>query len=278
MRQHILLPIDFSDNAWSAALYAINLFANKPCTFYFSHAWTFVNTGARTYIAPNYIDALKDASKTHLSEFRDRAKKESSNAEHEFKIIFSVDTLTDSIKDAVEKYNVDLVVMGTKGATGAKEFFLGSNTVTVISRLRNCPIILVPNNYEFVTPDQIAFPSDFKRKFGEELRDIDTIAQLYDSIINVVHIKGKEDLSEVQQENLETLKDYWSEHPININCLPEEGSKEHVITNYIQEENIKFLAMISYKHDFFENLIKEPVVKNLGFHSKIPFLVIPKDV
>lgn len=277
MRHHILIPIDFSDNAWSAAVYAIKLYANKACTFYFSHAWTFVNTGARTYIAPNYIDALKDASKAHLSEFRDRAKKESHNEEHDFQIIFSIDTLTDSIKDAIEKNAIDLVVMGTKGATGAKEFFLGSNTVTVISRVRSCPIILVPNNYDFTTPDQIAFPTDFRRAFGEELRPLENIAALYGSTINIIHINGQEDLSESQRENLDVLKSHWEEYSVSLNWLPEEGSKEHVITNFIKEQDIEFLAMINYKHDFFENLIKEPVVKNIGFHSKIPFLVIPKE-
>lgn len=276
MRQHILLPTDFSENAYQAALYAINLYQNTPCTFHFVHAWTFVNTGARTYIAPNYIDVLKEASNNHLKGFMERAKATSTNKEHRFETIFTVDSLTDSIKNAVEKYHIDFVVMGTKGATGAKEFFLGSNTVTVIDKVRLCPLLLVPDQYNFAIPDHIVFATDFKRKFGLEIENIKKIADLHHSTIDVIHISDKEALSKVQHQNIETLKVHLKNHPTTFQWLPDKGKKEPAIRNFIKENDIKFLTMIHYEQSLIETLMKERIVKNIGFHSNTPFLVIPK--
>lgn len=276
MRLHILLPTDFSDNAYKAALYAIKLYDNTPCTFYFSHAWTFVNTGARTYIAPDYIDALKKASNDHLAGFMAKAKSQSTYADHEFKTFFYADTLTNTVKTAIEKYKIDFVVMGTKGATGAKEFFMGSNTVTVIDKVRLCPLILVPDNYDYVTPTKIVFPTDFKREFGPEIENLKKIADLHHATIHVLHINSREELTDVQDKNIAALKTDLKNYSVHFNWITEKGRKEPIITDFIQENKMNFIAMIQYEHNFIEDLIREPIVKNIGYHSKTPFLVIPK--
>ncbi|WP_308992875.1 hypothetical protein QLS71_015560 [Mariniflexile litorale] len=36
------------------------------------------------------------------------------------------------------------------------------------------------------------------------------------------------------------------------------------------------LAMVNYKHSFIEAIIIEPVIKKIGFHPMVPFLVIPE--
>lgn len=276
MRHHILLPTDFSENAWSAALYALKLYANKPCTFYFLHAWTFVNTGSRTYITPDYIDKLMVTSKEQLADLKERAINESTNSEHEFKTIFSTDSLIDSIIFAIGKQKIDLLVMGTKGATGAKEFLLGSNSVSVINKVKLCPVLLVPDNYEFETPKQIAFPTDFNRLYGEELLAIKKLAALHNSTINILHINGMDKLTDAQRNNFDILKEYLKNDPHIFYWKSDYVKKEQAIKDFIEENAINILTMINYEHSFIENLTKEPVINKMGYHSTIPFMVIPR--
>ena len=276
MRHHILLPTDFSENAWSAALYAFNLYAKKPCTFYFLHAWTFVNTGSRTYITPDYIDKLMDTSKAQLATLKERARSESKNSEHEFKTIFTTDSLVDSLIFAIGKQKIDLLVMGTKGATGAKEFFLGSNSVSVINKVKLCPVMLVPHNYEFQVPDQIAFPTDFNRLYGEELLAIKNVAALHQSSINILHINGMDKLTDAQRNNFDILKEYLKDHKHSFNWKSDYAKKEQAIKDFVEENKINILTMINYEHSFIEKFTKEPVINKMGFHSEIPFMVIPR--
>lgn len=275
MRHHILLPTDFSENAWSAALYAIRMYAKVPCTFYFSHAWTFVNTGSRTYISPSYIDTLQNTSKEQLETLKQRAQFVSPHSEHEFKTIFSEDFLSESIKTAIKDHAIDLVVMGTKGATGAKEFLLGSNSVNVIKKVKLCPILLVPHKYEYAKTDRIAFATDFKRPYGDEIRPLISLAKLQKSDLEILHINGPDDLTEKQQDNLNALTQHLKEQPYNIHWIPEIGTKEEIISAFIEENNINLITMINYEHSFLEYVLNEPVIKKLGYHSPIPFMVIP---
>lgn len=275
MKRNILLPTDFSENAWSAILYALNLYKNESCTFYFLHSCAFLNTGSRTYITPNYIDTLKEQSKQTLITLKDRAEALNVNSNHEFEIIFSSDSLSSVIKTSIIKYQINMLIMGTQGATGAKEIIFGSNTVSIINKIKNCPVLIVPNNYDFVKPDAIAFPTDFNRDYGDELNPLIHLSQLNNSNINILHIKGKNNLTNKQNYNLAMLEERLEKLDYNYYKIPDLGKKELVIKNFIEEFDIKILVMINYKHSFIENIIKEPVIKKLGFHTLIPFLVIP---
>lgn len=275
MRHHILLPTDFSENAWSAALYAIRMYAKVPCTFYFSHAWTFVNTGSRTYISPSYIDTLQNTSKEQLETLKQRAQFVSPHSEHEFKTIFSEDFLSESIKTAIKDHAIDLVVMGTKGATGAKEFLLGSNSVNVIKKVKLCPILLVPHKYEYAKTDRIAFATDFKRPYGDEILPLISLVKLQKSNLEILHINGPDDLTEKQQVNFNTLTQLLKDQPHNVHWIPEIGTKEEIISAFIEENNINLITMINYEHSFLEYVLNEPIIKKMGYHSLIPFMVIP---
>ena len=275
MRHHILLPTDFSDNAASAANYALKLYQNQPCTFYLLHTWSFSNTTNRTYITTTYIETQKEEAQNRLIELKDKIQTQSTNKDHEFKTIFSTDSLIDAIETAIKAHDVNLVIMGTKGATGAKEFLFGSNTVNILSKMRHCPLMVIPEAYEYTKPEQMAFPTDFNRFYGEELNFILQLSKLNDSRLRVFHINTQESLSEKQNYNFSMLKAYLEDCKHSFHWMPDLGSKEEAIKSFIEEFDIQILTMINYKHSFIENLIKEPVVRKLGHHTRVPFLVIP---
>src|SRR5690606_16366251 len=121
------------------------------------------------------------------------------NNDHQFESIFSVDYLADALKSATDNFPFDMVVMGTKGATGAAEILLGSNAVTVINKIRTCPVLLIPDGYQFTTLKKIAFSTGLNRSYGNDLTTLKTLAQLHHSKIELLHIMGKEDLNHLQQ-------------------------------------------------------------------------------
>lgn len=44
--------------------------------------------------------------------------------------------------------NIQLIVMGTKGAKGATGFFMGSNTANITQKIKNCPVLAVPEEFD----------------------------------------------------------------------------------------------------------------------------------
>ncbi|WP_111684004.1 universal stress protein [Winogradskyella tangerina] len=274
MKKSILLPTDFSDNAWCAAVYAFKLYAKEECAFYFLHS-TKMKASTMSNISNRLLTTMIDNAKKDLLELKQMAEEAHINEKHEFHVILSVDSLDDAIKSAITKHNIDLIVMGSKGATGASEIFMGSNTVRMIKRIKDCPILLVPDEFDFEQPKLIAFPTDFNRFYGEELIPLKELAELHNSKIKVLHITEEIHLSHIQDYNLAMLKAYLEDNPHSFHWMTDYTKKAKIIADFIDKLNIDMLVMINYKHSFIESIINEPIIKKIGFHAPVPFFVIP---
>lgn len=272
---NILLPTDFSDNAWNAVVYVLKLYEEQNCTFYFLHSPNIIvsQTSIRSSKLSETINkaALKD-----LIELKELAEISNANKNHLFEVVLGSESLKDAIETAVRKHNIDLVIMGTKGASGAKEMFFGSNTVGIIKKMRLTPILVVPELYDFVIPTQIAFATDFNRVYNHiEINAIKNLASLHDSKIRIVHIDKEKNLSNIQQDNMAVLKNSLEQFEHSFHWMPDYSNIAKEINDFIEEFNIDILTMVNYKHSFIENLVHEPVISKIGHHLKIPFLVIP---
>jgi nucleotide-binding universal stress UspA family protein len=176
--------------------------------------------------------------------------------------------------DIIENEKIDLVIMGTQGATGAKEILLGTNTVHLLKK-STCPVIAVPMGFEYETPKEIMFPTDYaiayKKKALQELLDI---ANQHISSIEVLHVSTGYDLTEEQLQNKQKLEGLLSGTAHLFHDLPSQGIIE-AINNFQIKKRMNLLVMIQNKHTFLERLFIEPVIKKIGFHVSIPFMVIP---
>ncbi len=272
---NILLPTDFSDNAWNAAVYALKLYEEFKCTFYLLHS-TKIAAMPTTVRSSKLSDTVNSAAKKELLELKELANVSNPNFNHNYEILVSSEGIKDAIESAIKKHNINLVVMGTKGATGAKELLFGSNTVSIIKKMRLAPILVVPEDYDFVVPSQIAFPTDFNRVYTHiEINTLINLAIVHGSKIRIVHINKEKKLSSVQEQNKATLNDSLKEYDHTFHWMPDYTKIANAINDYVEELNIDILAMVNYKHSIIEDLVHEPVISKIGYHLKIPFLVIP---
>ncbi|WP_242158928.1 universal stress protein [Aestuariivivens sediminis] len=276
MKRKILLPTDFSDNAWNAIIYALKLFKHEFCTFYLLNS-TFIQISTLSYFSNKLLKSIEQDALKSLMDLEELAESTNANCNHDFQIILSQENLNTALKKAILEWDIDLVIMGTKGATGAREVFFGSNTIHVINNLKNCPVLIVPETYDFLVPVQIAFPTDYNRFYSDkELRPIKLLADLYDAKIRIMHINAEENLNDIQEYNLNKLKQYLDHYDYSFHWMPKYGNKEMEINDFIRELDINILAMVNYKHNFMEKITHEPVIKKIGYHCKIPFMVIPE--
>ncbi|WP_046744468.1 universal stress protein [Kordia zhangzhouensis] len=273
---HILLPTDFSENAKSAILYTLALYSEQECTFYILNS-NQLKASRISSFSNKLLTTMRDNSLRDLQKLKEELETLNENSKHTFETILSLEDLDDAIDTVLEKYTIDLVVMGTKGATGAKEVLFGSNTTKMFTKVRSCPVLAIPNNYEFVVPTQIAFPSDFNRLCdAKELQYLKNLADLHNSKIRIIHINEEKKLSETQEQNMSILQQYLKDYDHSFHWVPNYADKETAIHDFIEELEIEMLAMVNYSHNFMERIFREPVIKKIGFHIKVPFLVIPE--
>ncbi len=274
----ILLPTDFSDNSWNAIKYALQLFKDEACNFLLLNTYTPIIYSEEYILTnPSQFDlakVIRAESVKGLEEIAKRIKKEFNNPKHTILEIASFNTLTSEIEELQEGNELEFIVMGTKGATGAKEILFGSNTVHVFKNAK-CPVLAVPESFSFETPFEILFPSDYEVDFKDKhIQPIIDIASAYHSRVNILNASYGYDLSEEQEKNKQKLNTYFKTITHLFHSVSNQNVQE-AITNFQLKTRINLLVMINNKHSFFENLFFKSTIKQIGFHLNIPFLVIP---
>ena len=280
--KNILIPTDFSDNAWNATRYAIELFKDEECIFHLLNTYTPAIASSRFMAASIDGEILENSaqlsSKKGLQNFIKRINQNFDNPKHTFKAISSFSFLADEIKETIEEQDIDIVVMGTKGASGIEEVFMGSNTVRIIKSVKNCPVLAIPQHFEFTTPKEIAFATDFNRFYTKsELQPLLEMAKAFKATIRIVHVQYKIiALTELQQFNLSMLRKYLDKMEHYVHTVSELNSISTSLEAFTQELDIHLLAMLNYQHSYMEKITREPIVKRVAFHTQIPLLVIPE--
>lgn len=275
--KNILIPTDFSDNAWNAISYALEFFKNDKCKFYFLH--TYIPSFYRMDYAlggPAFSaipDMEVDVALAGLEKTLENVSDKFPNPKHTFEIVTAFNTLTDEINELSEKKNIDMVVMGTQGAAGVKQLFLGTSTVFVIRKAK-VPVLVIPENCKFKPVKNILFPSDYLTPYKkEEIYTIIEAAKMHGAEITVLHIQEEYDHPESQIKNkgllLDQLKNTsYKEVEVFGKTMPE------AILEYIEEHQIDLLAMMNRGHSFFERILIKQNIDQIGFHVHIPFLVV----
>ncbi|MEX2350660.1 MAG: universal stress protein [Flavobacteriaceae bacterium] len=275
--KNIILPTDFSENAYNAIEYALQLFKDEPCTFYLLNTYTPVLYDSEyMYYTPTMTldDIYKTNSKKGLDRLDKRLKKEHSNPNHRFEKVSAFSFLPDEINHLAEEKDIDLVIMGTQGATGAKEVLFGTQTVHTIKKA-TCPVLAIPSEYDYKYISHVLLPTDLSIGFKEnQLQFLRSLAAEKKANLHILHVLKNEKLNPNQEDGKKELAKYFKDVNHEFHLIKGDDVQESILA--FQKENpIELVAMINNKHSFFENLFFQPVVHSVGFHIKVPFLVIP---
>lgn len=280
--KRVLLPTDFSDNAYNAMRYAMQFLKNEQCVFYILNTFTPVSYSVGYLIESAIPYDLKNVammtSKKEVDRIEEKLKDAFKNSKHSFIKISTSNLLISEIKEIMKKHTIDFIVMGTKGATGAKEIFMGSTTQKVIRTIKDCPILVIPEDILFDGTSEIGFATNFERVyFKSEIKTILNLAKMSNSTVRIIHIYDTPERTNIQNYNSNNLESYFKRTAYEFHVISDFSTIEKGIQAFIEELEIDILAMINYEHSFIERLTREPVIKKMTFHTKVPFLVIPAD-
>ncbi len=206
----------------------------------------------------------------------DRINEEFTNSKHIFVKLAAFNLLTSEIISLVESHDIDIVVMGTKGATGAKEVFMGTQTMYTIKKVK-CPVIAVPSDFHYEVPKEILFSTDFK--FDPENRFlpiVKDISEQHTARVNILNAYYGEPLNDTQNGNKDFLDSYF-QSTAHIFHISEGVDVIEAVEEFQIKHKINFLVMIHNRHSFFENLLFVPVINQIAYHTHVPFLVIPSE-
>lgn len=273
----IVIPTDFSDNALNAISFALECFKYETTEFYFLHAYEdevykdeeLLNEKTLDEI----IELIENQTAVKLESLIKQVQKTSPNPRYKYFTISAFNSLIDEVDKIVLDKNIDLVVMGTKGATSDRNVSFGSNTLHVLKYVQ-CPVLAIPSNYVYTQPKKILFPSNFLIPYKRrELKLLSTLAKPYRSEIQLLYISNVLQLSRRQQSNKEFIVDELKSNKVTYNVVSGK-SKTKVIQDYISSNKIDMLTMVNTRHSFLEDLLFPSTIEKISLSIDIPLLAM----
>lgn len=278
--KNILVPTDFSENSLKAAIYAAEIAKRTGATVTFLHS---VPLGGEKLDEPlplydKYKNLVLEEVQNELEKFR--AGVAAVYPSLKTSTVIKDGAVVDSIVEFSESNKIELVVMGTKGASGIKEVLIGTVATAAISH-SNVPVLVVPGDYEIEQPDGILFATHHFETNKKLLSIIIELARIFSAMVHVVvFIDLGTAYSGQLIENNERLTEYLGFLTKNYPDVKFRGEVidgkdfENAIELYHLHHQTDMAAMITYPKGFWEKVFHKSVTRRMAFHSTTPVLAI----
>ncbi|MFM9950574.1 MAG: universal stress protein [Saprospiraceae bacterium] len=272
----ILLPTDFSKLSIIPVYYAAKLARKIKAEIILFHA-VYVEAMPRASTSFKSGQLMTAMSENALADLEELAIKLKEDVGDDLKVSWHIEVGL-PMKEALETFaaadKIDLIIMGTKGASGLKKVLMGSNTAAVISNSK-IPIIAVPEFAYFNNIHKIVYASDLQ-DVENEIEALLPFARLFDASIHLLHIAPPGSESPVSATVLEkALIDNYQYPNITVHILESDNVVE-AIDAFIAANGANILAMFTHKPTFFEKLFGQSVTREMAFHSNVALLTMKK--
>ena len=181
--KNILVTTDFSEKSIASLHVAINLAKQHNAKVYVLHAIE-LPIRLMTESQVSVPEAMYFLNLTK-QRFNDLKKEIDTTVE----VIDLVETapLPEAVEEVVKKYHIDLVFMGSNGASGAKELFIGSNAEKVV-RSASVPVLVIKNPHEKLKIKHMMFGCDFSKRFLKPFEKALKLAKVFGAKVDLVYV------------------------------------------------------------------------------------------
>lgn len=269
----ILVPTDFSDAAGNAAEYAIH-FANEiKARVLLFHAYKLpIST------APDSLILLPTAAEWH-KENEDLLKIEVARLQRKTKT--SVDIkykakmglAADEIKN--EENGAEFIIMGMTGAGKLLGSVFGSITTATLKKVSK-PLIVVPENVHYKTPQRIVLASDL-----DPLKNINVLDKMkklvepFNPTIFIVNVQSSNDKVSVENAVAEMQLETKLKEVEHIYYYPKNEDAVDGVNEFVTAKKANMVVVIPHHYALVERLFHRSFSRKMAFHTEVPLLVLP---
>lgn len=172
----------------------------------------------------------------------------------------------DGILKISKKNDVDLIVMGSHGASGYKEMFIGSNAEKVV-RNAEVPVLIIKSEVDTFKVDNFVFASDYSDEIKKPFQKVVDFANNFGAKLHLLTINTPNNFksSSVSQK---TMDDFIAGFNINNyqTHIYNETNVEKGILNFANSINADLIGMSTHGRKglahFFNGSISEDLVNH----------------
>lgn len=278
--KRILVPVDFSATSKKAFRLAADIASKSGGSILLYHLYT-PGTKATLGLKENIHEYNKGIEANSLKRLQ-RLKKSvlADTADVEVSTIVGRTPVIENISGFAERNQIDMIVMGTQGASGLKKVTLGS--VAAKTMIKSAiPVLLVPEKFEWKLPENIVFASSFHKADRRAWPVILEITKLYGALLTLVNISDPDDsLTETNKNNFEIYA-YRLQRELNDIRIQFKQLKTSSIIktmeNLHEEIPYDLLVMSRRKLGFLNRFFQRSFTKKMAYITTQPLLIVPEE-
>ena len=143
----IIAPTDFSAISDNAIKYATDMATTMGTNLMLVNVYQLPISFSEVPLVTISLDQIREISEDKLAELK---KKLETITEGKLKIFTEsrLGDVSEEIRKLTDTLSPFAIVMGTRGTTGAGRFFMGSNSISVISKV-GAPVFVIPPGIRF---------------------------------------------------------------------------------------------------------------------------------
>lgn len=267
--KRILVPTDFSNFAENALKAAAQLARRFDAELYLMHSLElpFHLANAEKNDIPEAIFFMKLAHQK-FEEFKNKPYLQGLNV---------IDTVEDSstydaVNNAVNKNEIDLVVMGSGGASGFKGFVIGSTTEKVV-RHSKVPVLVIKEEMDDFKLDHLVFACDFTPESFESLLKGVAFAKQFGAHVHFLYVNTPGSFATTQAitNRIQTFMEKVDAGPHSIHIY-NDLSVEKGIINFSASINADLIGLSTHGRKGLAHIFNGSITEDLANHSQKPVI------
>lgn len=178
----------------------------------------------------------------------------------------------DGILRFTKKNEVDLIVMGSHGASGVEEIFIGSNTEKIV-RLSDVPVLVIKKDEGEFSPKEIVFASDFSNETKVPFLKMKDIASKLDAKINLVTICTPNSFKTTDAATA-TMEAFAHEFVLSNFSITiyNESNIEKGILNFANKINADLICIYTHGRTGLAHFFNGSITEDIVNHTQKPVL------
>jgi nucleotide-binding universal stress UspA family protein len=273
--QTIFVPLDFSENSLQALRHAIELAKTSESQIIVFHSYQPPQMGGGSFTGKKkLIDLGKQEAEDNMYKVVMRLKETEPDLGFEHLVVDG-----DPIQRILfysEKYESDLIVMGTKGASGLNEVFLGSVAAKIINDA-SCPVVIVPEESQKGTYERIVYATSLIADDKGVLNYLKELATDFKAKLECIHIEQDSETNAKFQAFARNYTEMGTDdNYVSFKVVPKKENQkvEDVLLEYIEENPLTLLVMLRRERDFLQRIFGNSVTKKMAYHAESPLLIM----
>ncbi len=275
----ILIPYDFSETAQLSLEHAVHMAQLNKAEIILLHvaeSASFTTALAHAF-SKNYEKELESEAARRLEDLAHKIHVESGI---QVRVRTAVGRIYKKIAAVAREEQVDIIVMGTHGASGYQRFSVGTNTGKVVMEA-TCPVISVQTHATKIGFKKIVVPIDDSPTSRQKVNHALTMARLYGAHI---HIVGLIDFSDDERKRkfhikVEQVEEWLRKHDVSCDVHYKSGNNLARMTlDFAEETHSDLIIIMTEQETSIAGILLGTWATQVVNQSKIPVMTVHPDV